>query len=197
MAKTHKNIAQISVTDAAVALGVSERSVINYIRTREIDAVKVGKKWHVNRASLDAFQQRYGFQPVAEDSHQPVTPPIPAIATKSLSLPGLRCFQLCKIAFEMPKWNPLEVEDNPLKERLLALRHKALESLGSGYHSFHPLRKSQYYEGSRSAVGAILAQLQSGNEAFVASWSAEIAFLEHQLLPAYSSLIKKIERRKS
>jgi len=45
-------------------------------------------------------------------------------------------------------------------------------------------------------VGAILAQLQAESDEFVGSWREEIDCLEKELLPAYSSLIKKIERRK-
>lgn len=45
----------ISVSDAADKLGVSPRSVLNYIKGKEISAVKVGKSWYINMASLDAF----------------------------------------------------------------------------------------------------------------------------------------------
>lgn len=57
-----KKTSEMSVEEAATHLAVTPRSVINYIKAREIEAIKVGKAWHINLASLDAFKQRYGFE---------------------------------------------------------------------------------------------------------------------------------------
>ena len=50
---------EASVDEASQVLGVTPRSVINYINTKQIQAIKVGKSWFINRASLEAFKQRY------------------------------------------------------------------------------------------------------------------------------------------
>jgi excisionase family DNA binding protein len=47
---------EVTVEQASALLGVTSRSVINYIKTKEIEAIKVGKVWHINRASLDVFK---------------------------------------------------------------------------------------------------------------------------------------------
>lgn len=194
-----KSPVQVSVTEAARMLGISSRSVLNYIKGREIAAIKVGKKWHVERASVEVFKQTHGFaenfdaEVKEEDSSSERKE---GAVSKSQTLASLRCYQICKTAFEMPKWNPVKVSDPRLHDRLVLLRNTALESLGAGYYSFHSASKARHYEQSRNAVGAILAQLQVGPDKFVGAWREEIDYLEKELLPAYSSLIKKIERRK-
>lgn len=194
---------------AGEILGLSERSVLNYIKTKEIEAVKVGKQWHVSKASVEAFQQRHGFVGNAvlnaEEtlSAEPESPKPQELkkhseqrATQTRSLSSFRCFQLCRQAFQMPKWSLADLSDEVLKERLRINRSRAIEHLGSGFYSFHSNAKNQHYEYSRSAVGGILALLRAGPDDLVESWGNEILFLEQELLPAYAALIKKIERRK-
>lgn len=199
-----KKSTQITVLMAGEILGLSERSVLNYIKTKEIEAVKVGKQWHVSKASVEAFQQRHGFigsavlnaeETISEDPQEsPKQQGQRANYNRSLSC--FRCFQLCRQAFQMPKWNLADLSDEVLKERLRTNRSRAIEHLGSGFYSFHSSAKSQHYEYSRSAVGGILALLRAGPNDLVESWGNEISFLEQELLPAYAALIKKIERRK-
>lgn len=43
---------EVSVTDAAQILQVTERTVLNFIREKRIIAVKVGKSWFVDHASI-------------------------------------------------------------------------------------------------------------------------------------------------
>lgn len=47
--------AEISVAEAALLLDVTERTVLNLIKSKKVRAVKVGKRWFVDRASLVAF----------------------------------------------------------------------------------------------------------------------------------------------
>ena len=197
--KGHKNPTQVSVNEASSLLGISSRSVLNYIKSREIEAIKVGKQWYVELASVEVFKQRYGFndnpQTEAEKEVETADKQVKAV-NKCQKLASLRCYNICKTAFQMPKWNPVKVNNDRLQDRLVCLRNTALESLGAGFYSFHSATKAKHYEQSRNAVGAILAQLQAGSDEFLGSWSEEIYYLENELLPAYSSLIKKIEKRK-
>ncbi|MBS1983533.1 MAG: helix-turn-helix domain-containing protein [Bdellovibrionales bacterium] len=62
---------EIKVQTAARILGVGERAVINYIKAKKIEATKVGKDWHVDAASVDAFRQRYGFKGESGDGPTP------------------------------------------------------------------------------------------------------------------------------
>ena len=49
-------MAEISATVAAQILGVSERTVLNFIRQKQLRAVKVGKSWFVQKDSVEAFK---------------------------------------------------------------------------------------------------------------------------------------------
>jgi len=103
--KDHKNPAQVSVNEAAGMLGISSRSVLNYIKAREIEAVKIGKQWHVELASVEVFKQSHGFKesPDAEKEAETVDERGEAVS-KYQKLANLRCYQIAKKAFSMPKW---------------------------------------------------------------------------------------------
>lgn len=51
----------MSVLEASELLRVTPRSVINYVKSKEIEGVKVGKSWFLKRASVDSFKLRYSF----------------------------------------------------------------------------------------------------------------------------------------
>jgi excisionase family DNA binding protein len=50
-------MAEISATVAAQILGVSERTVLSFIRQKQIRAVKVGKSWFVQKDSVEDFKR--------------------------------------------------------------------------------------------------------------------------------------------
>ncbi len=54
-----KDSVETTVRDAASYLGLSERQVRNYIKSRSIKAIKVGREWFVDTASVVAFSNRY------------------------------------------------------------------------------------------------------------------------------------------
>ncbi len=58
----NKRFLEVSVKNASYLLGVTERSIINYIKDRRIAGTKVGKEWFVDRASIEAFALKYGFE---------------------------------------------------------------------------------------------------------------------------------------
>lgn len=60
---------EVSVTDAAQILQVTERTVLNFIREKRIIAVKVGKSWFVDQASIMAFKAGRSPADSAEGGH--------------------------------------------------------------------------------------------------------------------------------
>lgn len=52
-----ENHTEISVDYVAKTLNVSERTVLNYIKTHQISATKVGKRWFIDRVSFETFQK--------------------------------------------------------------------------------------------------------------------------------------------
>lgn len=53
---------EINVKKTAAMLNVTDRSVLNFIKLKKIDAIKVGKEWFIDYASLLSFAQRYNYK---------------------------------------------------------------------------------------------------------------------------------------
>lgn len=51
----------MTVQTAANYLNVPERTVRHHLKTKKLLGNKIGKEWFIDRASVDAFAQRYGF----------------------------------------------------------------------------------------------------------------------------------------
>jgi excisionase family DNA binding protein len=201
---------EVSVDTAAKSLGVSERMVLNYIKARQIKALRVGKRWFVDLASLEAFRQASGLterepQAISETSEISEIsetlpklpeatgsehPPRPRRASSGKNLDGLACYRLCLEAFRMPMWG--EADKLRYGHRLRDLQGAILEQLGSGFYSYGA-EKRAYYDRSRGLIGAALALVYSDPDARL-RWASDVAFLEGDVLPAFASLIKKIER---
>lgn len=215
----NKNNIEVSVKEAAEMIGVSTRSIINYIKAKEIAAIKVGKSWFIKESSLIAFSQRHGIsigqnnnndEPETEDNtenhslQEEVTP----VTLKSKDsrqaknkkaryiIKNLKLYEIAHKAFQMQNWIQLDNSKTPpqLLTKLYDLKLAALELIGAGYHSFDKKDKRNLYNQSREKVGGILALLYSDEE-LEKAWGSEIKFMENQLLAAYSSLIRKMEKR--
>jgi|GEM_PF-6444613 len=149
---------ELSIEDVAARLGVSERSIVNYLRTRRIEGIKVGKKWFINAASVDAFIIRYGFSAEAPQSPLPETLSKPSRQEYS-TLPQLHLFQLCREVFASCDWE--QGLSSHAQDRIRNLKNRVLEEIGAGFHSFGVQRKSHHYNTARAQIGAMLAILHS------------------------------------
>jgi len=192
---------EISVQEAAEKLGVTERSILNYIRQKEIEALKVGKTWYIKVPSLDAFISRYGFAKVekvetVESSSSNNSSPkmIPSLSDtnrtkKSQSLSTLRLFEILKGMLL-----PLELEGKTstsyVRDHFNNLKLEAIEFLGAGFYAYEFQHKKSYYNLSRQKISGILSLLHSFEPE-----NNNIKKIEEDLLPAFSSLIKKIENK--
>jgi len=192
----------MTVTEAANVLGVTTRSVLNYIKAKEIEAIKVGKSWYIKKASLEAFSNRFGvrkeenldserekkkneFQKDVENAKN---------NEKKFSVKNLRLF--IKASNILKGLNFMDTDSNEnIKIRLEELKLSAIELLGAGYYSFEPHHKMGLYSESRQKVGGILAltyyQVPENHD--FKSITDEI---ENDLLPAYSALIKRMDRKR-
>ena len=54
-----KDSAETTVKETAIYLGLSERQVRNHIKFRRIKAIKVGREWFIDSASVIAFGNQY------------------------------------------------------------------------------------------------------------------------------------------
>lgn len=206
-----KNTRETTVDEAALELGVTTRSILNYIKLREIDALKVGKSWFINKASLDAFKQKHGFtsqtNTPASDAEVETVPTSskPEKFSKSRGLKkekreiypvhSLRLFQIAHETLHSLNVQTLLPQDRPdLHRKFLTLKMEALEFLGAGFYAFGSRNKALLYGRSREKVGGMLSLAYfyqpEQNKA-----SKEILKIEEELMPAFSSLIRKIEKK--
>lgn len=200
-----QQMSEITVQDASDFLGVTQRTVINYIRAKEIEAVKVGKSWFIKKPSLDAFSQRYGIrvapQQEQKETQAPADPPAKKPAEKtegaasaSHSVTNLRLFSIAADVLKTLTPEALPGESS-FREKVDQLRLQALENLGAGYYSFDPMSKASLYRRSRERVGGILALLyfasndKQGEQPLIAK-------IESELMPAYSALIRRMEKKR-
>jgi len=56
-----RSLMQLSVQAAARYINLPERTIRHHLKTKKLVGHKVGKEWFIDRASVDAFAQRYGF----------------------------------------------------------------------------------------------------------------------------------------
>lgn len=144
---------------------------------------------------MDAFIIRYGFSPEAPQSpslgSEVLKEPRETLPQYS-TLPQLHLFQLCREAFASCDWE--QGLSAQAQDRIQNLKSRVLEEIGAGFHSFGVQRKSHHYNTARALIGAMLAILHS-QEGSVQIMPT-ILLLEKKLLPAFSALLKKIEKRK-
>ena len=56
------SINQIDVKKAASLIQVTERTILNLIKLRKFEAIKVGKEWYIDYSSFVSFLQRYKYK---------------------------------------------------------------------------------------------------------------------------------------
>lgn len=76
-----RKVIDVTVQEAAQLLNVTPRSILNYIRAKELEAVKVGKVWYIKKPSLDTFSYRFGLKTGVDKEQAPIYPP-PALRVK-------------------------------------------------------------------------------------------------------------------
>lgn len=186
-----QNPLQISVKEASIRLQLTERSVLNFIKQRRIDAVKVGKEWFVDYSSFVAFRQRYQLKEFVEPTE------IKEVAVSKenrMSLASLRVFHHSSQLFESENFRKNPTQD--FEKRIRELSFFSIENLGAGFHSFGTVLKLKHYNQARGYLGAILALLFQNEERRL-MWKKEIEEIETHILPAFGALLRKIEKRPS
>lgn len=108
---------------------------------------------------------------------------------------SLRLFQIAHETLYSINVQTLLPKDHPdLHRKFLTLKMEALEFLGAGFYAFGSRNKALLYGRSREKVGGMLSLAYfyqpEQNKA-----SKEILKIEEELMPAFSSLIRKIEKK--
>lgn len=203
-----RNQKETTVEEASRLLTVTPRTVINYINTKQIEAIKVGKSWFISMPSLEAFKQRYNLGAVPatieKTDHTEIQEnkisekdtisgkPNPS-KRKSNPVSTLRLFQMARETLkEINSADLFNKNDTGPLSKFDNLKMEAIELIGAGFYSFDNKLKARLYDHSRAKVGGMLSLFYFYNN-HVNDIPIKIKRLEEELMPAYSSLIRKIE----
>jgi len=171
---------EISLEETVKLLDKSERTIRSYIKRKKLKATKVGNKWFIE---FESAQKLLGNSPEDLDkiSGKPVRP-------SGIGVENLACFNVAMEVFSASIW----VDDkNPFWSELVKLKCSFFCALGAGYYSYGTT-KSRYYREARAALGSAVALVcAAGSSKYI----DDLGLLEQKLIPALTSLIKKMERK--
>jgi len=195
-AKTQRRV-EIGVDEAAELLGVGERMVRLYIDEKRIKGLKVGRKWFIDLASVEAFRRARsgdaepGLSSPVGGLSEALAEVAPKGSQKRRDPRQLAPFRLFNqwISRENPN---LVCQDREFLARLSALGSEVLSEMGAGYFSFGP-DKIVHYRRARGSIGGILGMIYSRKDDEISSFHPDD--LEQKVLPALSSLIRAMERK--
>ena len=179
---------ELSVSEAAEILGKTERTIRLYVTDKTLKARKVGKKWYLDRKSVEALRQSRGHLGSVEE----VIPETKSAGSGNSGPNRLACFRLAREAFAMPLWT--RADDSLIRDELLKIRTGAIKALGAGFYSYGQ-RKLDCYAEARAHIGSALGLFYSEAD-LLGDGQKEVVFLEEKLIPALNALIKSMERRK-
>ena len=180
---------ELSVGEAAEFLGKTERTIRLYITEKTIKARKVGKRWYVDRKSLEDFRKSSGNFRKSSGNFRKYDDSFPEKGPETSANAGpnrLACFRLARQAFALPLWQKDRAE-------LSQVREGVFRALGAGYYSYGSLKR-EYYTEARAHIGSALGLIYSDHE-LLAEGQEEVLFLEEKLMPALNALIKSMEKR--
>ena len=181
---------EVGLSEAAGLLGVSEKTIRNYIKLKKLKAVKVAKSWYIDKASLLAIGDH--ISPSAEAK------PMPAAAARdegqgtaggTAAIHKLACYRLFLNASERFEYSN---EADGLAEFFKGQCRDTLAYLGAGYYAYGRNKKS-YYEMARGAIGKIIAVLAADAALYQRHYKTA-QNLEHDVLPAFGALMRKLDR---
>ena len=87
---------ELSLEEAMSSLGVSEKTIRKYIKLKRLKAVKVGKRWFIDEASLDLMRRIVQDEPLvttAKSATVKARLEAPTAAT-AMAVHGLACYRL-------------------------------------------------------------------------------------------------------
>lgn len=193
---------EVDVEFAARYLGTTERTIINYLKARQIDGEKVGKKWFIKSASLARLRPEGSAlkdavlpapeNPKSVNQHEREARrdkhPKDWSLTKSRRNPmNLGSFVHLKDAADLidrDRESFSETDGGFLKAALVEIG----DDLGAGYYSFGPLKRKLYgrarLRAGRLVSRAILMQAPQG-----------LMMLLCQLADAVAYLCRSIDKR--
>lgn len=201
MAQRKEAPAEIGLDEAASLLKMSEKTVRKYIKLKAIRAVKVANCWYVDRASLMSFHANVTKEAAGEaapgSTSQPRSHPSKATQSKAGSLAtaaihNLACYRLFLAARDQLNF----ADETPDLAAFVDARCRdVLSHLGAGYYGFGAAKRLNY-DKARAAIGSIIGVLAADAPLYQRHQKAA-QFLERDVLPAFGSLMRKLDGRGS
>jgi excisionase family DNA binding protein len=181
---------EVSLEEAAKLLNKSERTLRDYIKRKKLRATKVGGKWFVD---VESTRKLVGSLPeeAAKTSDLPSGLPSGSSGSSDLGVEHLACFRLAREVFAAPMWLD---EKSPFWIDLNHVKGVFFRSLGAGYYSYGA-NKVRHYSEARAALGGAIA-LVCGCADEV-DGKADLWLVEQKLIPAVTSLIRKMEKKEN
>lgn len=182
---------RLTLKEAAVKLGVSERQIRYAIQQGRLSAKKEGGRWFVELAALPRTEAQ---EKVKEAKERRVRRRVedalsvgPSSEKGAYSVRNLRAFQA-----GAPLWHQAREylgDEHPVTEQL----RLSLEHLSVGCHRFLRLEKAEAYGAARDAASRAVCALNLGGDETSARLARQ---LERDLMPAFSSLLRRSEGRR-
>ena len=136
---------ELSPQQAAEVLGVHPRTIRNMIANKQLEAIKVNRKWYIKSQSV--ARVREVDSKIVEPKHKKY----------EKGPKNLAAFRLCLHAFDS---FDLSLNGEEIDMRIKARQLDVIENLGSGYYSYGG-EKLRYYRRARASLGAIIGLLSS------------------------------------
>ena len=193
---------EISVEEAAKILGISSRSVTNYLSSRQLEGVKVGKKWFVKSTSVLAIRPQ-GMPlheiklPALEEprsKHQVEKQPGKKWEplkekTSQRGLQKLSAFIRLHNAYLFFLQIAQEIENPAICTFIKTELESVTGDVGAGYYSFGPM-KLKLYTRARIKMGRLVSIVLLNNE----SMGPQFSTLCMDSANAIAALCKRIEK---
>lgn len=181
----------LTLAEAARALGKSDRQVRYLIRCGRLPARKVDGRWRIQREDLPLSEGQRRAEEIKKEraariALEVLQPAVDQPPGKRFSVQELRAYRE-----GAPLYRALTSrlgDDHPA----VACLREALMLLACGCHEFHGRKKAEYYARSREQLSrTAMALLLVDEEAGVPA----VRQLEQSILPAIGGLIRQAERR--
>ncbi len=180
---------QLTLQQAATALGKTRRQVQYLIQQGRLPAKKVGGRWYVESADLEAdpaagqrAQQRHGqMQAAIEDALQP------GRRAHRYSLRDLKAFQIVLPLYRLLRQSGAA---EPATQHLKTV----LEQLAQGYHRFGRGEKTSAYRAARDAASLAVLELLLDDDR---THEEVITALEDDFMAAVAGLLRRVDRSRN
>lgn len=185
---------QLSLQQAADALGKSVRQVRYQVKNGSIPATKLGNQWYINSDDLPLTAGQRTARERKQAQLQNAVEDVLALPTerrRRYSVKDLRAFRI-----GAPLYRRISAHLGPEHAACSALR-ESLEQLARGCHRYRNEDKASAYRLARDAASRAACELAllPGDDSDDATAAALLDEIEQELMAALAGLLRRLDRR--